>query len=79
MATTAEIARVFGNAIQQPKKRRRTTPAAKRQEIAAAQIAALEQAIAEIRRKAREMPAWAHGYNSAITTIELEIQRLGNS
>ena len=47
-----------------------------RQAIAAAQREVLQACIADIRRKAREAPAWAKGYNSAITTIELQLAQI---
>jgi ribosomal protein S11 len=74
-----EVNAVFDNAITaRNKPKRRETPTSKRQAIANAQIAALERAIASIRRRIRETPAWAQGYNSAITAIELEIQEIRN-
>jgi len=76
MATAAQVNQIFFNAIKKPQPRRRTSPSARRQEIVDAQIAALEQAVVNIRRKVREVPAWAHGYNSAVTTIELQIADL---
>lgn len=48
----------------------------RRRELVEAQIEALSRAIVDIRRKARETPAWAHGYDSAVTTIELQIDAL---
>ena len=47
-----------------------------RKQLLAAQVAVLRQAIETIRSKARETPAWAHGYNSAVTAIELQIADL---
>lgn len=47
-----------------------------RRELVEAQVSALRSAIDAIRSKAREMPAWAHGYNSAVTAIELQIAEL---
>lgn len=51
----------------------RPTPAAKRHEIQAGQVQALGSVLADIRRRARETPAWANAYNSAATAVELEI------
>lgn len=79
MATSQQVMQVFGNAIYKPVKKTRMTASAKRKAIAAAQIEALTSAIADIRTKAREMPAWAHGYNSAITAIELRISKIAES
>lgn len=76
MASAAGIQRLLGDMIAPPSPRQRVSPAKRRTEIRDAQIAALNEAITEIRRKAREMPAWAHGYNSAITAIELQIERV---
>lgn len=75
---TREAGALFGRAIYQPVKKRRETPTSKRQAVAKAQIEALERAIARIRHKVRETPAWAQGYNSAITAIEFEIQEIRN-
>lgn len=50
-----------------------------RKTIAAAQIEALERGIVRIKRKLRENHAWQHGYNSAITAIEAEIQEIRNA
>ncbi len=47
-----------------------------RRDLLAAQVAVLRDAIEAIRNKARETPAWAHGYNSAVTAIELQIAEL---
>lgn len=49
---------------------------AQRRAVVDAQVAALESCIEDIRRKARETPAWAHGLNSAVTSIELQIATL---
>ncbi|UCV00267.1 hypothetical protein [Acidovorax radicis] len=79
MATSQQISNAFGNAICRPVKKTRTTPSKKRRELVDAQVAALRAAIEDIRNKARETPAWAHGYNSAITAIESRIQLLGKA
>lgn len=76
MATAAQINQAISDAIKKPQPRRRTSPTARRKEIVDAQIAALEQAVANIRRKVRDMPAWERGYCSAVTTIELQIADL---
>lgn len=76
MATQQQVARFFANAIAPAKPRARVSQTAKRNAIRDAQIVALEDSIAAIRRKAREMPAWANGYNSAVTAIELQIAAL---
>ena len=47
-----------------------------RREVAAAQVEALESVLADIRRKARETPAWAAAYNSAATSVELKIAHI---
>lgn len=76
---TREVNAVFSRAIVAGiKPKGRETPSSKRHAIANAQIAALEKAIASIRHRTRETPAWAQGYNSAITAIELEIQEIRN-
>lgn len=75
-----EVNDVFSRAIgARIKPKRRETPTSKRLAIANAQIEALERAIASIRGRLRETPAWALGYNSAITAIELEIQEIRNA
>lgn len=51
----------------------RPSPAAKRKEIQAGQVAVLERVLLEIRRRGRETRAWANGYNSAATVVELEL------
>jgi hypothetical protein len=51
----------------------RPSPAAKRQEIRSGQVEALERALADIRRRARETPTWAPAYHSAATAVELVI------
>jgi hypothetical protein len=51
----------------------RVSAAAKRQEVAMAQVGSLEKVLSDSRRKARETPAWAAAYFSAATTVELEI------
>lgn len=79
MATSQQIAHAFGNAICRPVKKTRATPSQRRRELVDAQVVALRAAIEDIRGKARETPAWAHGYNSAITAIELRIQLLGKA
>ncbi|MPT55023.1 hypothetical protein [Delftia sp.] len=58
---------------------RKPGPKARRNQrlaIAAAQREVLQACIADIRRKARETPAWAKGLNSAITTIELQLAQI---
>lgn len=76
----AEINAMFGRAILGPQKpKRRETPTSKRRTISAAQVEALERAIAAIRRRIRETPEWAMPYNSAITAIELEIKEIRNA
>ncbi|KEH14652.1 hypothetical protein GY15_04280 [Delftia sp. 670] len=47
-----------------------------RRAIAAAQREVLQACIADIRRKARDTPAWAKGYNSAITAIEQQLAQI---
>ena len=79
MATSQQVAQMFGNAICKPARTVRVTASAKRKAVAAAQIEALTAAIADIRGRAREMPAWAHGYNSAITAIEMQISKIAES
>lgn len=72
-----QAANVFKNAIARAPKA--ATPSSRtkaRRELLAAQTAALRLAIDAIRKKARETPAWAPGYNSAVTTIELQIAEL---
>lgn len=77
--TTREENAVFSRAIgARLKPKRRETPTSKRHAVANAQIAALERCIASIRSRIRETPAWAHGYHSAITAIELEIREIRN-
>jgi len=74
---SSQAASVFKTAISAPAKQATSAGRVKaRKELLAAQVAALRQAIASIREKARVTPAWAHGYNSAITTIELQIAEL---
>jgi hypothetical protein len=69
-----ELQNIFGTAIiGNAKKKRRQTPSSKRKEISDAQIAVLEKVAKAIRNKARETPAWARGYFSAVTTIEIEL------
>lgn len=51
----------------------RPSPAAKRKEVEAGQVAVLERVLSEIRKRARATPAWANGYNSAATVVELEL------
>lgn len=67
---------VFKRAIGGAARKPRQTPAQKRLEIANTQIEALERVAAEIRSKARETPAWSKAYFSAVTAIEMEIQRI---
>lgn len=45
----------------------------KRRDIQTAQVLVLEKALSEIRKRLRETPAWANGYNSAATVIEFEL------
>lgn len=47
-----------------------------RRAIAAAKREILHACIADIRRKARDTPAWAKGYNSAITAIEQQLAQI---
>lgn len=47
-----------------------------RRAIATAQREVLQACIADIRRKARDTPAWAKGYNSAITAIEQQLAQI---
>ncbi|WP_416820654.1 hypothetical protein [Delftia tsuruhatensis] len=47
-----------------------------RRAIAAAQREVLQACISDIRRKARDTPAWAKGYNSAITAIEQQLAQI---
>jgi hypothetical protein len=47
-----------------------------RRDLREAKIAALREAVETIRRKSRETPAWASGYNSAVTVLELQIAAL---
>lgn len=56
--------------------KRVTTPGARvkrRHEIADAQISVLQSVIEELRRKARETPAWERGYFSSITSLEQQV------
>ncbi len=75
MTTAAEInARLFPVARSKepgPKARKSA-----RRAIAAAQREVLQACIADIRRKARDTPAWAKGYNSAITAIEQQLAQI---
>lgn len=74
MPTSREAAAAFSAAIGGGAKS--PGPAARvrrRTEIAEAQVSALTQAIAAIRARQRAMPAWHHGYESAVTAIELQI------
>jgi hypothetical protein len=55
------------------------TPAARvkfRREIAATKRDVLRDVLTDIRRKAREIPAWAHGLNAAATSVEIAISRI---
>ena len=57
-----------------PKAPKRTTLTAKqRKAVADEKVAMLQEVLADIRRKARETPAWAHGLNAAATSVELQI------
>lgn len=76
--TASDISKRIGQMIHQPPTKARSTPAQRRNEITAAQIEILQQSIEEIRTKIRVTPGWAAGYNSAITTLELQIAQLRN-
>ncbi len=69
---------IFKNAIAR-KAAPVSTPASRtkaRRAVVDAQVSALRSAIEAIRSKARETPAWAPGYNSAVTTIEMQLAEL---
>lgn len=51
----------------------RPSPVAKRREIQQGQAVVLERVLGAIRKRAREVPAWAAAYNSAATAVELEL------
>lgn len=75
---SSQAANLFKNAIAGGAKPASTSASRvkARKELLGAQVAVLRQAIDAIRAKARETPAWAHGYNSAVTAIELQIAEL---
>ncbi len=57
-------------------KKKRSSPSAKRMEIAKAKIESLEIVLKAIQDKARETPAWAAAYFSSATAVEFEIARI---
>lgn len=74
---TQQAANVFKSAIARGAKSETPRSRTKaRRELLAAQVSVLRDAIEAIRKKARETPSWAAGYNSAVTTIELQIAEL---
>lgn len=78
MKTTEQVNDTIKRAITRGAKPS-PTPASRvktRRALLDAQVAALRSAIETIRARARETPAWSHGYNSAVTAIELQIADL---
>lgn len=79
MATAAQLTKQMGEMISPTTYRQRMSAKKRRKQIIDAQVSALQRAIEDIRKKARETPAWANGYHSAITSIELQIQLLSKT
>ena len=75
----AKDVKILANLLSKKKKVKRATPAQKRRDITNAKIEALQSAIVAIKDKMREdrfVNDWRPAYYSAITTIELEVQKL---
>ena len=77
--SAAQLGSLISTMIAPKKKRVRVSPSAQRRAIAEAQVAALREAIVSIREKIRMTPAWHHGYESAITTIELHVTAIAKA
>lgn len=75
IGTAKEISDYFRSQI--PAKAKRTTlTSAQRKAVADEKAALLQEVLADIRRKAREIPAWAHGLNAAATSVEVQIAKV---
>ncbi len=75
----AKDVKILANLLSKKPMVKRATPAQKRRDITNAKIEALQAAIVAIKDKMREdrfVNDWRPAYYSAITTIELEVQKL---
>lgn len=75
----AKDVKILANLLPKKPRVKKSTPAQKRRDITNAKIEALQAAIVAIRDKMREdrfVNDWRPAYYSAITTIELEVQKL---
>ena len=75
----AKDVKILANLLSKKPRVKKSTPAQKRRDITNAKIEALQAAIVAIKDKMREdrfVNDWRPAYYSAITTIELEVQKL---
>ena len=79
MQTKDINAKIMANIAPKKPRAKKETPSQKRRDITNAKIEALQAAIVAIKDKMREdrfVNDWRPAYYSAITTIELEVQKL---